>query len=122
MRLCTFKQHYSGNIAGCHDDGEVFVFVDNYIKLLKDDTERIKLNAAFILFHEIRHAYQCTYKERLLMNYATMGDLGYHSHRAERDANHFAERMMNKHKQQINEIMNISSDWECEWGYFYIKN
>lgn len=83
-----------------------------------------KLMIIETLIHEIRHAYQEKHKTK---RYSASNDSyipsgkGYDSQWTERDANLFAQRMMNKNKQEINRILGIGFDWECIWGSFSVN-
>ncbi|MEI2465121.1 DUF3920 family protein [Niallia taxi] len=119
----TVKGVIKGNLAGNHRGGIISLFPFNY----KFNSDRFldykfQLYMIFDLLHEIRHAYQRTYKKKNYeVKYIDAGNRGYSSQWCERDANAFAQRFMNKHKEQINDILKINGiDWECLWGRFTI--
>ena len=113
----------NGNLAGNHGGGIISLFPFNH----KFNSNRFldykfQLYMLFDLLHEIRHAYQRIHKKKKYeVEYIDAGNKGYSSQWCERDANAFAQRFMNKHKEQINDILKINGiDWECLWGRFTI--
>lgn len=101
---------------------EVVIF--SYIYKQKIKIKGFKLLVIQALIHEIRHVYQMEYMKKKYdkahENYISSGE-GYSTQWIERDANSFSQRMMNKNKEQINEILNIDFDWNCIWGSFNVK-
>jgi len=117
------KEIVKGKLAGNHRRGVISLFPFNH-KFNSDRFLKYKfqLYMLFDLLHEIRHAYQRIHKKKEYeIEYIYAGNRGYSSQWCERDANAFAQRFMNKHKEQINDILNINDiDWECLWGRFTI--
>lgn len=103
----VLKSTINQQILGCYMPLSNFIFIDyGMIRKLcnwpEEDIESIfnkKKWIAFIFFHEIRHAYQYHIKkmEREFKK--------FDSPFLEKDANLFAYRMMNKHKEKIREIL-----------------
>ncbi|MGG0667769.1 hypothetical protein ABE073_04485 [Lederbergia citrisecunda] len=122
-RRAMLASTIKGVIAGNHRQGEIILFPFNY--QFKNVPNEYKLQCYKLLIisnllHEIRHAYQWTYKKKkynkLSDSYVPAGREGYHSQWIERDANKFAQRIMNSNKQNISYALGISFDWECIWG------
>lgn len=107
----SFKVHIVGKI-------NVFTFNSSFKSVIGR-----RLYIAFVLFHELRHSYQFKYMRKKYIkassNYIPKGK-GYATQWIEKDANMFAQRMMNKHHDTINEILKIDVNWRCEWGRFKI--
>lgn len=122
----TFKGAYNCVFAANHSSGRIDLFSYNHKSSNKKyENERIRLNIAYDLIHEVRHAYQRLHKEKKYnnnqRNYIQGGESGYSAQWIERDANAFAQRMMNNNKKKINEILGIELNWDCTWGSFSIQ-
>lgn len=114
LKLTVFKK-----ASGIERGGVISIFPYLYKKDFSH--EILKLKIVYVLFHEIRHSYQRKYfKKRYdinILKYVDKGH-GYESQWIERDANHFAQRLMNKNISEINRILDIEFEWQCTWGRF----
>jgi hypothetical protein len=111
------------NTLGLQAENSIYLFLHNFKNLdERASIQELRLLAAKTLFHEIRHIYQQRYKaHKIVDDYIFELGNGYLSQWDERDANHFAFRMMNKHKEDINTILNIDFEWDIIWETLYIK-
>lgn len=120
----VFKMAYKGTSGGTHLEGKIEMFSYNRIVDVEEhEKECVKLLIIFDILHEIRHAYQRVHKkteyEKSHEDYIPEGN-GYASQWIERDANKFAQRMMNNNKEKINEVLGIDFGWHCSWGRFTV--
>jgi hypothetical protein len=118
-----YKYIMSGNTHAQYNSNSnlIDIFIFNHLKRYKNKEERrkyLKLYIIFNLYHELRHSYQDKYKnfkfEKERKHYISYGN-GYKSQWIERDANRFAVRMMEKHRENINEILGVTWDWNITW-------
>lgn len=115
-----FKMAYKGTSGGTHLDGKIEMFSYNRkVDIHAHEKECLKLFIVFDILHEVRHAYQRIHKKREYEqsheDYIHEGN-GYGSQWIERDANQFAQRMMNNNKERISEILGIDFEWYSTWG------
>lgn len=117
----TFLGAYRGIFAANQSQGRIDLFAYNHKPYnKKHEAAIIRLCIAYDIFHEVRHAFQRVYKEKkyynCTRNYISGAKVGYSEQWVERDANGFAQRMMNNNKDRINEILDIKFSWDCTWG------
>lgn len=111
------------NTCGLQNGENIYVFCYNLKRWLEKSNESdkhiikdcTKLTTISTMFHELRHVYQMYYKYDKYMNdtlnYIGVIGKGYGSQWVERDANKFAQRMMNKYNKEINNILGINFEW-----------
>ncbi|OBA05440.1 hypothetical protein A9D36_09540 [Bacillus subtilis] len=104
-------------LVGLNGFGIIHIYPFNYPKDLTCYKQTIKLFILETLYHELRHAYQDEFMTWIKdSNYVDGGQPGYFAQKSERDARHFATRMMNKFHDDINDILGIKFNWESCWG------
>lgn len=117
-----YEDSLNGTLGGYHKLGKIALFPFNHkVKNKKYERGLMQLFLLQDLFHEIRHAYQRVYMKRQYNTpYVNTGRNGYQSQWVERDANMFAQRMIEKHRNSINTILSIDFLWQSCWGRFYV--
>lgn len=124
MRCLNPFLSYSFSTYELAGNGE-FSTHDNYISIFEfkyrqidvcTDMKKLYMVDAFL--HELRHAWQMHHKptkfNRDVNNYKDCNQLGYQNQWIERDARQFSVRMMNRHKDKINEVLGIEIDWNYQ--------
>ena len=112
IRIILRKQ-----LVGLNGFGIIHIYPFNYPKDLPCYRQIIKLFILETLYHELRHAYQDEFMTWVKdSKYIDGGQPGYLTQKSERDARHFATRMMNKFHDDINDILGIKIKWESCWG------
>lgn len=100
-------------IFGSYDDetDTINIYIFNFDK--KDKLH--KFNIISTLYHEIRHYYQQHYMynkfKHDIENYIPCGKDGYEDQQIELDAYNFSTRMLNRHLDKLNEIMDKDINW-----------
>ena len=108
------KKAKNGMSTGMYNSTENFIqiYVFNHL----GGERYLKLNVIHTLYHELRHYYQFTYKAKIWNNNKLVKyDLGHPKYREapiERDANKFAQRMMEKNRKEVSRILNVYPDWD----------
>ncbi|QAW33426.1 DUF3920 family protein [Bacillus subtilis] len=115
--LKTIRSIFRKQLVGLNGFGIIHIYPFNYPKDLTCYKQTIKLYILETLYHELRHAYQDEFMTWIKeSNYVDGGQPGYFAQKSERDARHFATRMMNKFHDDINDILGIKIKWESCWG------
>lgn len=115
--LKTIRSIFRKQLVGLNGFGIIHIYPFNYPKDLTCYKQTIKLFILETLYHELRHAYQDEFMTWIKdSNYVDGGQPGYFAQKSERDARHFATRMMNKFHDDINDILGIKFNWESCWG------
>lgn len=117
-----YEDSLNGTLGGYHKLGNIVLFPFNHsVKNKKYEKGLMQLFLLQDLFHEIRHAFQRVHmRKQYNAPYITTDKNGYRSQWIERDANMFAQRMLEKNRDSINTILGIDFDWKSCWGRFYI--
>ncbi|WIT27699.1 hypothetical protein [Bacillus phage SPbetaL5] len=115
--LKTIRSIFRKQLVGLNGFGIIHIYPFNYPKDLSCYKQTIKLFILETLYHELRHAYQDEFMTCIKdSRYIDGGQPGYFAQKSERDARHFATRMMNKFHDDINDILGIKFKWESCWG------
>ncbi|MCY7919088.1 DUF3920 family protein [Bacillus vallismortis] len=113
--LKTIKRIFKKPLVGLNGFGIIHIYPFNYPKDLTCYRQTIKLFILETLYHELRHAYQDEFMACAEESEYIDGDQPG-AQKSERDARHFATRMMNKFHDDINDILGIKFKWESCWG------
>ncbi|WP_434156453.1 hypothetical protein [Bacillus subtilis] len=113
----TIRRILRKQLVGLNGFGIIHIYPFNYPKDLPCYRQIIKLFILETLYHELRHAYQDEFMTWFKdSKYIDGGQPGYLTQKSERDARHFATRMMNKFHDDINDILGIKFKWESCCG------
>ncbi|MEC2403318.1 hypothetical protein [Bacillus subtilis] len=115
--LKTIRRIFRKQLVGLNGYQIIHIYPFNYPKDLTCYSQTIKLLILETLYHELRHSYQDEFMTCVKDSKYIDGDQpGYFGQKSERDARHFATRMMNKFHDDINDILGIKFKWESCWG------
>lgn len=86
----------------------------------------LRLHMVYTLIHELRHAWQSMYRGKVFDDdaklIASRNDEVYMSLVSERDADRFASRMMNRHKDDLVRRFNGGIDYDWVYGWYHTMN